>query len=216
MFISLRLITLPASRLGDRSGIVAQLAQAAGRIEGIASSWVAPVLNAPVINAGHIVWRMEWGTEAAALEVPLQPSWSQEVVPLLDGAQVSSIGYRITRSSVRAAGAGIWRALIFRVVPAGFPDAAAALEAQTLLMPRYIPAIRSWALSPTSFCEGPRNFTHVWEQEFDDVAGLTGDYMNHPVHWGLVDSWFDAECPNYVVDPYLVQVVGRIDQTIMS
>jgi len=61
-----------------------------------------------------------------------------------------------------------------------------------------------------------QTYTHVWEQEFDNLDGLTGEYMNHPVHWGLADAFFDAECPEYIVDPHLVQVVGAIDQTIMA
>jgi hypothetical protein len=30
------------------------------------------------------------------------------------------------------------------------------------------------------------------EQEFDSLEGQTGEYMNHPIHWGLVDAIFDA------------------------
>jgi Stress responsive A/B Barrel Domain len=215
-FVSLRLITLPTRRVSERDAIVAQLAQAAANLGAMGSHWIAAVLDGACLNAGHIVWRMESNTEAAALDVSLDPVWSSHVLPLLDGVQMTTVGYRIMRSSVRQAGEGIWRALVFRVIPAGFPDGAAALESQLLLMPKYVPAIRSWALSPVSFDEGPKHFTHVWEQEFDDVSGLTEDYMVHPIHWGLVDTWFDAESPNYVVDPLLIQVVARINQTIMS
>lgn len=216
MFVSLRLITLPPHRVFDRDAVVAQLTEAAAMLGANHTSWIAPVIDGAVINAGHIVWRMESATESAALIVTLDPAWSSAVAPLLNGVQVNTVGYRITRSSVRPAGSGIWRALVFRVIPAGFPDAAAALESQLLLMPKYVATIRSWALSPVSFSEGPKQFTHVWEQEYDDLAGLTGEYMTHPIHWGVVDSWFDADCPNYVVDPLLIQVVGKIDKTIMS
>lgn len=215
-FVSLRLITLPSHRISERDVIVAQLAQAAAKLGADKTSWIAPVIDSAVINAGHIVWRMESATESAALAVTFDPVWSNAIAPLFEGAQINTIGYRIAESSVQSAGAGVWRALVFRVIPAGFPDAAAALESQLLLMPKYVPTIRSWALSPVAFSEGPKNFTHVWEQEFDELSGLTGDYMVHPIHWGVVDSWFDAECPNYVVDPLLIQVVGRIDKTIMS
>lgn len=215
MFVSLRIITLPQERVAERNALIVQLREAAADLAAAASTWIAPVLDTAVINAGHIVWRTEFKTEAAALAVTLDPAWSR-IAPVLDGAVVNAVGYNVTRSSVRPAGPGIWRALIFRLFPAAFPQAAAELEAATLLLPKYIPAIRSWALSQVSTVEGPKDFTYVWEQEFDSLSGLTGDYMVHPVHWGFVDAWFDAECPNYVVDPHLIQVVGEIQQTIMS
>ncbi len=215
-FVSIRLIALPPHRVAEREAIVAQLAEAARGLKTMSSSWVAPVIDSAVLNAGHIVWRLESTTEIAALRVQLDPAWTGSVQPLLEGLHVTTVGYRMTRSNIKPAGAGIWRALIFRLFPTASPDAAAALEAQTLLMPKYIPVIRSWALNPVAFTEGPKDFTYVWEQEFDELSGLAGEYMTHPIHWGLIDSWFDAECPNYIVDPMLIQVVGHIDQTIMS
>jgi hypothetical protein len=71
-------------------------------------------------------------------------------------------------------------------------------------------------LSAVATVEGPKIFTHVWEQEFDSIDGFTGEYMQHPLHWGLIDSYFDAEYPHYVADPYLVQVVGEIDGPIIT
>lgn len=215
MFVSLRLINLPSARHLQRDVIVAKLREAMNGIPGVVSCWIAPVLEGVVINAGQIIWRMEFQAESEAQAIRLDPHWSGTIAPLLDDAEITTLGYRITRSGVRAAGSGIWRALIFRVVPAGFPDAARALEAGLLLFPKYIPAIRSWALSQVATVEGPKAFTHVWEQEFDSISGLTEDYMVSPLHWGVVDAWFDAESPNYVVDPQLIQVVGQIENTIM-
>ena len=214
-YVSLRLITLPPDRIAECAAIAAQLGQAVAGLIASSSSWVAPILEGAAINAGHIVWRLESSSEDAALVVERDPVWLRDVQPLLEDVQVTTIGYHLTRAPVRTAGAGIWRALIFRVLPEGFPTAAAALESHLLLMPKYIPAIRSWALSPVTSSSGSQPFTHVWEQEFDDLTGLTEDYMVHPLHWGLVDAWFDAECPNYMVDPRLIQVVGRIDRTLI-
>jgi hypothetical protein len=160
--------------------------------------------------------RLTFDTERQAQALTLDPVWTADVAPLLAGAQVAVVGYHVTRSAVRSAGGGYWRALLFRVMPHGFPDQARALEDAMLLMPQHIPAIRNWALSTVSTVEGPKAYTHVWEQEYDTLGGLTGDYMDHPVHWGLVDAWYDAEDPNYIVDPALVQVVGAIDKTIMA
>jgi hypothetical protein len=216
VFVSLRMVALPPDREADRDAVVAAVRAAAVALPGLRSSWVAPVTAGVTINAGSLVWRATFGTEAEALAAPLTPAWRTGVAPALEGAQVSGVGYRVTRSAVRPAGPGIWRALVFRVMPHGFPETAAQLEAGLLLLPQHVPAIRSWALNPVSAVEGPKAYTHVWEQEFDSVEGLTGDYMRAPVHWGLVDSWFDADCPQYVVDPHVIQVVGDIDETVMA
>jgi hypothetical protein len=202
-------------RLGERDALIAGLREAAQQLPGVQSSWVAAV-SGPVLNAGHIVWRMTFGAERDALAAPLAPAWSATVAPLLAQALVTAVGYHVTRSAAREAGPGLWRALIFRVTPEGFPTTAKELEQNLLLFPKYIRSIRSWALSRVSATEGPKSFTHVWEQEFDSLHGFTGEYMQHPIHWGLVDAYFDAEYPQYVVDPHLVQVVAEIDEAVLS
>src|SRR6266404_5431757 len=93
--------------------------------------------------------------------------------------------------------------------------AARGIESELLLFPKYIGTIRSWALSSVATVEGPKTFTHVWEQEFASIDGFTGEYMQHPLHWGLVDSYFDSEFPHYVVDPFLIQMVGEIDGPVI-
>jgi len=216
MFVSLRLITLPPQREAESAPLASRLREAAAELAGLRSCWIAPVSPVAAINAGHVVWRMNFATEREALAVTLDPAWQGTVRGLLDGANVSHVGYRVTRSAVRPAAGGIWRALVFRVMPHGFPDGARALDDALLLMPAHVSTIRSWALSRVSVCEGPKAYTHVWEQEFDSLDGLTGEYMAHPVHWGVADAFFDAEFPEYIVDPQLVQVIGAIDRTIME
>ena len=51
--------------------------------------------------------------------------------------------------------------------------------------------------------EGARPWTHVWEQRYDALDGLMGDYMMHPYHWARVDRWFDPESPDWIVDTHL-------------
>ena len=214
MFVHLVLIALAPDQQRRRDALIPTIAAAAPGLGGILTSWVAPV-EGPVINAGQIVWRSGFASEGAAAALPLDPVWRSQIAPLLDGAQMTTLGYRITRSAVRQAEGGIWRALIFQVMPRGFPDIVQRLESGLLLMPRYVPTIRSWALSPVATSSGGKAFTHVWEQEFEAIEGLTGPYMTDPVHWGVADAFFDAEHPDYIVDPQLIQVIGRIDRTII-
>ncbi|MFI5717641.1 Dabb family protein [Nocardia sp. NPDC051750] len=93
----------------------------------------------------------------------------------------------------------VYRTLLLRVDAAAGPAEIRRFEHATLQMPRHIPAILAWQLSPVRQAVGTSRWTHVWEQEFADVDALLGPYMNHPVHWGHVDRWFDPECPERIV-----------------
>ena len=216
MFVSLRLLILPADRLQDRDSLIDALRAVAGDVPGQRACWIAPVAETPVIHAGHIVWRMTFATENEALLASFSAHWRDAIGPLLDGVHVTGIGYRVTQTMVGKSGPGVWRALIFRTFPNAASETVRRLEDEVLLFPKYISTIKSWALSPISTVEGPKGFTHIWEQEFDSIEGLTGEYMDHPLHWGLVDSYFDAELPQYIVDPHVIQVVAAIDQSIMK
>jgi len=34
---------------------------------------------------------------------------------------------------------------------------------------------------------------------FSDADGIMGAYLMHPIHWAVVDQWFDPECPQFIV-----------------
>jgi hypothetical protein len=110
----------------------------------------------------------------------------------------------------------IKRTLLLRVLPGSPPERVAAFERDLLGMPGHIAAIRNWALSRTDTSLCPTRWTHVWEQEYRDVAGLEVAYMNHPYHWGLVDGWFDPECPQRIVDSALAHVYCAAPATVLG
>lgn len=95
------------------------------------------------------------------------------------------------------------RTLLLRVRPDAPADAVGRFEADLAEMPEHVTSIRSWALSRAT---GRGPWTHVWEQEFASLDGLTGEYMLHPFHWTTVDAWFDPEVPDHVVDPVLAHL----------
>jgi Stress responsive A/B Barrel Domain len=66
-------------------------------------------------------------------------------------------------------------------------------------MPRYVPAMTAWQLSRVVESVGTTAWTHVFEQEFTNVEGLMGPYLMHPIHWAVVDRWFDPECPEVII-----------------
>ncbi|MBF6347494.1 Dabb family protein [Nocardia flavorosea] len=119
----------------------------------------------------------------------------------IDSAEYPGGDTRAGRSGRRenAEPSTVYRTLLLRVDDAATPVEIARFEHATLQMPRHIPAIRAWQLSRVDRAAGTSQWTHVWEQEFADVDGLLGPYMNHPVHWALVDQWFDPESPHQIV-----------------
>jgi hypothetical protein len=109
---------------------------------------------------------------------------------------------------------GIKRTLLLRVEPHVSESAADDFECALLGMPRHIPAIRNWRLSRVATSN--RGWTHAWEQEYEELSGLTSDYMNSPYHWAFVDGWFDAEDPRCIVAPDLCHLYYEIDSSILS
>jgi len=108
------------------------------------------------------------------------------------------------------------RTAFFRVEPSAATEAVAAFERQLMQMPQYIRTIRNWACSRPDPALQPTEWTHIWEQEYRDLAGLQVDYMVSPFHWGVVDRWFDAENPQRIVAPRLVHVFCLAASTILG
>ncbi|RJF92569.1 Dabb family protein [Noviherbaspirillum saxi] len=92
---------------------------------------------------------------------------------------------------------GVKRTLLLRVWPRTDTARIERFEQELLQMPHYMGGIRNWSLGR---CEPGSAWTHVWQQEFADVAALFGEYLMHPYHWAWVDRWFDSEHPERIVD----------------
>ena len=110
---------------------------------------------------------------------------------------------------------GVYRVLLLSVDDGCAPDTVAQFEAETRMMPHYIPAIRGWQLSRVDAAVGARRWTHVWEQEYAGVEGLLGPYMLHPYHWARIDRWFDPECPERIVDARLCHSFCALEASIL-
>jgi hypothetical protein len=171
------------------------------------------------LNGGKLLWRMAFASEADCKGCFASPAFQSEIIPALataHGVTVDWAAYRAHFHDVSKPKGGIWRCLVF-AVDAGTPSATVrAFERNLLLMPAHVSAIRNWALGEVVIGGGQRRWTHVWEQEFDDVGGLEGEYMTSPIHWGLVDGWFDPECPQRIVDPHLIHAALDIDRPVIA
>jgi len=93
----------------------------------------------------------------------------------------------------------VYRTLLLRIAIGTDPACVARFEAELRSMPRYVTTIRSWQLSRVLESVGTTAWTHVFEQEFIDVEGLMGPYLMHPIHWAVVDRWFDPESTDVIV-----------------
>ncbi|KLL95466.1 Dabb family protein [Rhodococcus rhodochrous] len=105
----------------------------------------------------------------------------------------------------------VYRALLVRVDPDASVEAVEEFEGDLLKMPGYIPSIVAWRLSRVADSVGRTEWTHVWEQEFTDHDALMGQYLNHPVHWSIVDRWFDPECPEVIVRERVCHTFCAVD-----
>jgi hypothetical protein len=110
----------------------------------------------------------------------------------------------------------VYRALLLRVLPDTDTDTVARFEDELSSMPRFVPAIRAWQLSRVDDAIGKSQWTHVFEQEFSDADGLMGPYLMHPIHWAVVDRWFDPECPDVIIRDRVCHSFCHCDESILT
>ncbi|AYJ48306.1 Dabb family protein [Rhodococcus sp. P1Y] len=179
---------------------------------------IAPTLPG-TINGGDLILRLRFMDESAAhmtARTLHDIASASSVVELMHGADYRSTDSQPSSTNGRRRLATVYRALLVRVSPDADPAHLRRFEHDTLSMPNYISSIVRWRLSPVSEAFGPTEWTHVWEQEFTDVDGLLGEYMDHPVHWGIVDRWFDPECPEMIIRDRVCHTFCGIDTPLLD
>ncbi|KAA0084617.1 Dabb family protein [Mycolicibacterium sp. P9-64] len=191
MFDVVRLIDVEAAA-GDE---LAEALRAAAVHTGAASHLVAPTLPG-VRNGGDLLLRLryrdsdQWSSAAVLFEDILTgPGVGHVNGATYTGSPVSTTTRRAT----------VYRALLLRVRPGTADHVMTRFEDELRLLPSYVPSIHTWQLSRVDTAVGTSTWTHVFEQEFADLKGLTGPYLMHPIHWAYVDRWFDPECPEAIV-----------------
>lgn len=133
-----------------------------------------------------------------------------EGVSDVDVVQYQRLASAVRDKSLRN---GIWRTLMLRVRPeAKLEDVQAWMQAN-LKMPDYMAGIRNWSFGQVTSAS---RWTHVWQQEFQAVDDLLGEYMLNPYHWGCVDHWFDPEFPDCVVDVQLCHAFCPFETSYLS
>jgi hypothetical protein len=217
MFNMLKVIDLgPATSENDAQALCDRLTTAGTALPGIRSQVAGKTLPR-AINGGQVMWRAVFATESDYWSCLASPQWRTTIDLLISPFSIDSVIYRtgIADCSAGRQSEGIWRCLVVSVDSGTLANTIRQFEKDLLLMPTFVSAIRNWALSPIILASGHRKWTHIWEQEFDDVTGLEGGYMLHPIHWGLVDGWFDPECPQRIVDPWLIHASINISGAVI-
>jgi hypothetical protein len=147
-------------------------------------------------NGGDILMRLrfgfkdEWDSAAAVFDRVL----ADRAVQRVNGAT-----YTGSPATASAVAGSVYRTLLLRVQSDADAAKVERFEHDLRLLPRYVASICTWQLSRVESAVGTSSWTHVFEQEFVDVDGLTGPYLMHPIHWAYVDRWFDPECPECIV-----------------
>jgi hypothetical protein len=192
MYNRIELLHVPAER---RRRILAQPQAEASAAEVL----LQPTLPG-VYNGGDYLWKLR-APELATLAL---------ATPFA-AAQIDRAVYRDGEGGGDWSRRGIYRALLLSLRPEAPAAAVARFERELLAMPRYIRSIRAWRLSRVLQSVGARPWSHVWEQRYDELQGLSGPYMLHPYHWAHVDRWFDPESPDWIVDTHLCHSYCRFD-----
>jgi hypothetical protein len=145
-------------------------------------------------NGGDILIHLRFDFEHEWLTV------ADSFADALSQAAVTRInGVSYPGTLTRSGDGTVYRILLLRVPPETPADIVTRFEDELRSMTRFIAAIRAWQLSRVDEAIGDSQWTHVFEQEFDDLGGLTGPYLMHPIHWAVVDRWFDPECPDAII-----------------
>lgn len=210
MYKLTRLVTLADS---GRLSALADEMRALGAAHAADRTLVAPTLAGSHFGGDLLAhFAFDDAVKRADFDAALAPLLATPAVASVDG-----VAYRTGAGGKSEPGLanGVYRVLLLSVDEDTDPASAQRFEAETRMMPYYIPAIRNWQLSRADEAMGARRWTHVWEQEYADAGGLMGPYMMHPYHWARIDRWFDPECPDRIVDARLCHSFCAMEASVL-
>lgn len=200
----------------DAMNTIAAVAESSGSVRHLVTATLPGV-----INGGDLIMHLQFEDEAAwqAARGAVDAGLHHGAIEHFHGAEYVSG----TEGRSGATGKnGVYRALLIRVAPHTSEDAIERFESDLLKMPGHISSIAAWRLSRVSAATGATSacdeapWTHVWEQEFTDLASLQTQYLDHPIHWGVVDRWFDPECTEVIVRDRICHTFGELSEEFLS
>jgi len=208
MYSVTRLLDVADAR---RDRVLAELRSAAA--ETGALRWVVAPTLAGSRNGGNILVHLRFSDEDSFRCA------AKRFDALLVGPTVTRVNGAAYPGEPRRCGATpgtVYRTLLLRVQPDTGVDTVARFERELSSMPHYVSAIRAWQLSRVAESVGDAPWTHVFEQEFSDAGGLMGPYLIHPIHWAVVDRWFDPETTDVIVRDRVCHSFCSVNRPVLS
>jgi hypothetical protein len=218
MFKLTKLIT--AADGADRSQIEAAL-NGAAKASGVVRSMLNPTLP-NVYNGGDYIWHLQFNDEDAYRHWLADGAGGKAADALVGDPSLvklaESAAYQGGRTGTKpdAPAKGCYRTLFLSVNQAPSEAAIEKFDRETYMMGVYIHTIKNWQVSRVKDASGTRPWTHIWEQEYEDLSGLMGAYMLHPHHWGHIDRWYDPECTDYMIDTFLCHTFCNFDGSVIA
>jgi len=221
VFNLLQLLTWRASSgAAERDGVKDTLRRASAKLPGVRNWLLEPSLPGSY-EGGDLIWRLSFGSREDFDACVQQAVWLNQVVPVQRLHAVARVdsGAALTQASgARSPGLrnGIYRGFLIRVLDGTANSLIRQFEREMAAMPEYVGSIRNWNFGRVAVATGARGWTHLWEQEFDDQGGFSGEYMMHPYHWAFLDRWFDVECHDRIVDTRVCHVFGATERCVLA
>lgn len=207
MFNVTRLIDVAA---GEHDRVLATI-RAAAEHSG-ALRWVVEPTEPGSRNGGDVLAHLRFTDREQwqAAEPRLARALSDPAITRINGASYPG------EPSCGGSPGTVYRTLLLRVQPDTAPDTVARFEAELTSMAHYVTTIRAWQLSRVLEPVGATAWTHVFEQEFTDVDGLMGPYLMHPIHFAVVDRWFDPESTDVIVGDRVCHSFCSLDRPVLQ
>ncbi|MBY0399153.1 Dabb family protein [Myxococcota bacterium] len=207
----------------DVKAVEEALAAAAPALPGIEGAWIAANLVADY-GAGHLTFDLRFPDRAVAERARESGVWHDRVAPILQkhcaswtALGLETVGAGLARPGLKE---GIKRTAFFRALPKVGPAKLDRWERDLLEMPAHVTSIVNWRLSraiPLAWSKSAvPAWTHVWEQEYEKLEGLSVDYMVHPHHWAHVDRWFDPESGAQIIDTALCHAYSPMAGAVLT
>lgn len=203
----------------DKAALLQQVRQMTALASPLAGGLVAADLP-PNRNGGDVIWRLEFAADADYDSLMASPEWRQaeaalQASPALAAAETFAFApLAVGERGVERRG-GLYRLLVLALEDGTPPDLRARFEADMTAMPEYVSTIHRWNFARVIHSAGPNRWDYLWEQEYTDLTGFRGEYMNHPYHWAVVDRWYDTDNPARIVKPYVCNSFCSIDAPVM-
>lgn len=174
--------------------------------------WIVEPTDSGSRNGGDVLAHLRFPDESAwrIAEPQLAAALTDPAITRVNGATYQGTPI------VTGKPATVYRTLLLRVQPDTSTQTLTRFESELKSMPDYVSTMCAWQLSRVTEPTGPTAWTHVFEQEFTDVAGLMGPYLMHPIHWAVVDRWFDPETTEVIVRDRVCHSFCGIDRAVLQ